>query len=66
MRLIIKMSTTFVSIYCVPGTNLETLHEIVFNLHHRVHSVVLILLINEAKLKLKLSKFIKLVQGHTR
>ena len=60
------MSTTFVSIYCVPGTNLETLHKIIANLHHKVGSVVLTLLINETKQKLRLSKFTKLAQCHTR
>lgn len=60
------MATTFVSICHAPGTDLETLHEILSNLHHKVGSVVLILLINKTKQKPRLSKFTKLARGHTR
>lgn len=64
MKLMIKKAT-FVIIYCVQGTGLETLPKIVSIPHHKVGSAVLILLINKTKQKLRLSKFIKLVQGHT-
>lgn len=61
----ILKATTFGSIYCVPGTTLETWHEIVSNPRDKVGSVVFILRIYKTKQKPRLSKFAKLVQGHT-
>jgi len=66
LKLIMKTATTFASICCVPGTNLEASHRIIPNLHHKVGDVVLILLINKTKQKPRLSKFTKLAQGHIR
>lgn len=40
MNLMIKKAMIFVNIYCVPGTNLETLHKIVLNPRDKVGSVV--------------------------
>lgn len=65
MNLMIKTATIFVNIYCVPGTNLETLHKIVLNPHDNVGSVVFNFLINKTKQKPRLSTFTKLVRGHT-
>lgn len=57
-----KKAITFMSIYRVPGNDLETLHEIILNPRHKLGSVVLILLIKQ---KLRLSELTKLVQGYT-
>lgn len=64
MKLMIKGCNICDYLPCA-GTGLETLPEIVPIPHHKVGSAVLILLINKTKQKLRLSKFTKLVQGHT-
>lgn len=61
-----KNATTFVVVFSVPGTDWETLHEIISNLPHKVGSVVLILLINKTRQKWGFSKFTQLAQGHAR
>lgn len=63
MKLIMKMATTFASVCRVPGSNLETSHRIIPNLHHKVGDAVLVLLINKTRQKPRLSKFTKLAQG---
>lgn len=44
-----KMATTIPSVCGVPGTDFETSHRFIPNLHHKVGDVVLILLINKTK-----------------
>lgn len=56
-----KEATTFMSIYRVPGNDLETLHKITLNPHRKLGSVILILLIKQ---KPRLSELTKLAQGY--